>query len=44
MIIAHARASDLDQVMALEKSGFPKAQRWSRAAWGEELTLSLIHI
>ncbi len=37
MIVAHARPSDLDQVMVLEKAGFPKEQRWSREAWAEEL-------
>ena len=37
MIITHARTSDLDGVMALEKAGFPKGQRWSREAWAEEL-------
>ncbi len=38
MIITHARPSDLDQVMVLEKAGFPKGERWSREAWAEELT------
>ncbi len=36
MIVAHATTADLDQILALEQSGFD--QGWSRQAWAEELT------
>lgn len=37
MIIFTARADDLEQILALEESGFDQPQRWSREAWQAEL-------
>jgi ribosomal-protein-alanine N-acetyltransferase len=37
MIISHARPSDLAGIVALEEAGFEPGQRWSEAAWAEEL-------
>lgn len=38
MIIAHAAASDLPGILALEASGFPPGQQWSEASWAAELS------
>jgi ribosomal-protein-alanine N-acetyltransferase len=32
-----ARRADLDAIMALERSGFPEAERWSERSWLGEL-------
>ncbi len=37
MIITHARATDLADIVELERSGFAPSEQWSEAAWAEEL-------
>lgn len=37
MIISTARASDLDEVLGLEESGFEPGERWSRESWAAEI-------
>ncbi|HQZ00364.1 MAG TPA: ribosomal protein S18-alanine N-acetyltransferase [Propionicimonas sp.] len=37
MIITHARETDLDDILALERMGFDPAEQWSESAWAEEL-------
>ena len=37
MIITHARATDLADILRLEELGFDAAEQWSESAWAEEL-------
>lgn len=37
MIISSASVGDLEQILALEETGFDRPQRWSREAWQAEL-------
>ncbi|MEA4943249.1 MAG: GNAT family N-acetyltransferase [Propionicimonas sp.] len=37
MIISTARAEDLDEVLALEATGFEPGERWSRESWASEI-------
>ena len=40
MIITHARHDDLSEILELEHAGFEASERWSAAAWAEELASS----
>jgi len=36
--------ADLDAILALERTGFPAAEQWSRASWQSELTAPSLQV
>lgn len=44
MIIAHARETDLADILGLEQAGFETAEQWSQASWADELASPQRHV